>query len=383
MQVVSCISFAGCTPPSLILPAANMLPILNQGPVWTSPYAVAQLDENLRTPYVQNWYFGLQQTITPNFLLEIGHVGSIGRKLLSRDVINRSIAGSPPPNSQIGEDTFISNAGDSSYMAMEVNLRRRFSRGLQFQTSYTWSHAIDNQSDVFEGVRTDPRTNAFALATFTRQLDGQVDRGNADFDQRHNLVFNSIWDLPKPHVTSSWVNRLIGSWTLSMIGAYRSGFPVTVIGDPSLADPATGLLNNRLDFIGAPGQPYNLPRPTPIPGGVQWLDPSLFQPAVGHLGNVGRGAIKGPGFWNYDAALLRNIAVSEGKQLQLRAEFYNVLNHANLSAPVTTYLSDPSGTVNPDFGKAYYGLNGASSRFGDLPLQSPSRRIQLALKFVF
>lgn len=224
---------------------------------------------------------------------------------------------------------------------MEVGLRRRFSRGLQYQVSYTWSHAIDNQSDVFEGVPTDPRTRAFALATFTRQFDARVDRGNANFDQRHNLVFNAIWDIPAPRASADWANQLIGYWTISVIGAYRSGFPVTVIANSFLADPVTGLLNNRLDLIGAPGQGYNLSHPTPVPGGVQWLDPSLFEPAVGHVGNVGRGAIRGPGFWNYDLALVRDITLSEGKQLQFRFELYNVFNHANLSAPVTTYLSDP------------------------------------------
>jgi hypothetical protein len=366
-----------------------MLPILNQSPVFLSPYAVVQLDENLRTPYAQNWYFGLQQTITPDFLVEIGHAGSVGRKLLSRDVINRgttnpSAGGPPPPNTRIGDDTFLSNAGNSNYFSMEIGLRRRSSHGLQYQASYTWSHAIDNQSDVFEGVPTDPRTGAFALAGFTRQLDARTDRGNANFDQRHNLVFNAIWDIPKPPVSAAWVNHFFGDWTVSLIGAYRSGFPVTAIGNSFLADPATGLLNNRLDFVGAPGQLYNLSRPTPVPGGVQWLDPGLFQPAVGRVGNVARGAIRGPGFWNYDFALLRGIKLSERKHLQFRAEFYNVFNHANLSAPVTTYFSDPFlGVVNPDFGKAYYGLNRTHSRFGDLPLENPSRRIQLGLRFQF
>jgi hypothetical protein len=384
LQVVNCISFMGCTPGSLRLPVTSMLPVLDQSPVLASPYSVVQLDENLRTPYAQNWYFGLQQTVTPNFLVEIGHAGSVGRKLLSRDIINRSTAGNPSANTQIGDDTFLSSAGNSNYLAMEIGLRRRFSRGLQYQASYTWSHAIDNQSDVFEGVSTDPRTGAFALAGFTRQFDARVDRGNANFDQRHNLVVNAIWDLPKPPVNAPWVDHAFRYWTVSLIGAYRSGFPVTVIANSFLADPATGLLNNRLDFVGTPGQPYNVSNPIPVPGGVQWLDPSLFQPAVGHVGNVGRGAIKGPGFWNYDLALLHDIGVSEGKKLQFRVEFYNVFNHANLSAPVTTYFSDPFlGTVNPDFGKAYYGLNRNHSRFGDLPLENPSRRIQLGLRFAF
>ena len=261
-------------------------------------------------------------------------------------------------------------------------MRRRFSRGLQYQVSYTWSHAIDNQSDVFEGLRTDPRTRAFALSTFTRQFDARVDRGNANFDQRHNLVFNVIWDIPAPNFGARWANTLLEGWTLSIIGAHRSGFPITVISSVA-PDITTGLSNNRLDFLGGPGQSFNLSSPTPVPGGVQWLDPNLFQPAVGHVGNVGRGAIKGPGFWNYDFAVLRDIGISEAIRLQFRAEFYNVFNHPNLSAPVTSFLDPRTGSVNPDFGKAYYGLNRTHSRFGDLPLENPSRRIQVGLRLEF
>ena len=379
LQLVPCLPLFGCVP-SFLIPAERMLPQLDQN---LGPAPVVQLDENLRTPYAQNWYVGVQQTITPNFLVEIGHAGSVGRKLISRDVINRFVLGFAPLNSQIGEDTFLSNAGNSNYLALEVGLRRRFSRGLQYQVSYTWSHAIDNQSDVFEGLRTGPQTRDFALATFTRQFDALVDRGNANFDQRHNLVLNAIWDLPAPSFGAPWVNTLLEGWTLSMIGAHRSGFPITVIS--SIApDITTGLRNNRLDFLGGPGQPFNLSSPTPVPGGVQWLDPNLFQPAVGHVGNVGRGAIKGPGGWNYDFAVLRDIGISEAIRLQFRAEFYNVFNHPNLSAPVTTYFSDPFlGIVNPDFGKAYYGLNRSHSRFGDLPLENPSRRIQFGLRLEF
>ena len=103
----------------------------------------------------------------------------------------------------------------------------------------------------------------------------------------------------------------------------------------------------------------------------------MLRPAVDHLGNLGRGAVKGPGFWNYDFALLRNIGRAEsGIGLQFRAEFYNLFNHANLSAPFTEY-------GDPNFGRAYYGRNRTFSRFGDLPLENPSRRIQFALRIQF
>jgi hypothetical protein len=174
-----------------------------------------------------------------------------------------------------------------------------------------------------------------------------------------------------------WTRLLLAGWTASVIGAHRSGFPVTVIGP---TDFLTEVRNPRADLV---GDPYLSPSP-PVPGGVQWLNPDAFQPAAGEVGNLGRGALKGPGFWNYDFALLRNFVFTEEIRLQFRAEFYNLFNHANLSTPGSLYFVDPfTGSVNPDFGKAYYGLSRTHSRFGDLPLENPSRRIQLGLRLSF
>jgi hypothetical protein len=379
VQVVSCFYDFGC-PVTFAVPFDPLLPLLTQDLKLEQPGSVVQLDENLVTPYAQNWYFGIQQTVTPNFIVEIGHAGSVGRKLISRDLINRYVVGVPMANEKIFEDTYLSNAGNSNYLALELGLRRRFSHGLQYQISYTYSHAIDDQSDIFEGVRTRPAPALPVLSTFTLPLDSRVDRGNANFDQRHNLVFNAIWDLPRPHLRIGWAEWLLSGWTTSVIGAYRSGFPVTVIG--TTEDFTSELRNNRVDFLGSPSESGNRSTPPPVPGGVQWLDPALFQPAVGHVGSLGRGALKGPGLWNYDFALIRTIGSSDRVRVQFRAEFYNLFNHANLSVPVSIYLNQV-GSINEDFGQAFYGLNRTYSRFGDLPLEDPSRRIQFGLRIQF
>ncbi|MGH9632170.1 MAG: hypothetical protein ACRD7E_28020, partial [Bryobacteraceae bacterium] len=351
--------------PRFMIPAEGMLPFLDQN---LGPAPSIIIDENLRTPYAQNWYAGVQHNLGNNLLLEIGHSGSVGRKLVSRDIVNRLEEARRNPAT--ANDTFISNAGNSNYVALETSLRRRISDGLQFQVSYTYGHAIDNQSDLLEGVRVGPDPTDVARAAFTRALDPEVDRGNANFDQRHNLIFNAIWDVPAPATRLNW---MLQGWTASVIGAHRSGFPVTVV--MPFQSPATAptLRNNRLDVI---GDPNSAPRP-PVPGGLQWMDPGMFRVAQNRVGNLGRGAISGPGFWNYDFALLKNFALGEGsKRLQFRAEFYNLLNHANLSPPVSDF-------TRPDFGHAYYGRNHTFSRFGDLPLDTAARRIQLALRFRF
>lgn len=378
------IHVAGCPIEcQFVIPVEAALPLLDQDLAnHLPPPDVVQLGDKLRTPYAQNWYFGVQQNLTQNTILEVGHAGSVGRKLISRDLLNRLVPDPlQQPNPGYGEITYLSNAGNSNYLSLEMAVRRRFARGLQFQTSYTYSHAIDNQSDNFEGIRTGPDPLDFALATFTREMDPRVDRGNANFDQRHNLIFNAIWQVPGPRSASWWSRWLANGWTASVIGAYRTGFPVTAIGTTSAADPdgnyrADGLRNNRLDMIGRTER-------TAVPGGVQWLNPADFQPVMGRVGNLGRGSLAGPGFWNHDFALLKSIPVSERVRVQFRAEFYNLFNHANLSTPASIYGSSVPGPGDPGFGIASYGVNRSFSRFGDLPLESAARRIQLALRIEF
>ncbi len=359
------------TPPcttTFLAPAEAMLSLLPQ----TAPRGAAvQLDEGLRSPYAQNWFAGFQHALAPSLLLEAGHAGSVGRKLISRDGVNRSV-GNLRSNPRFGATTFLSNAGNSNYLALEASLRRRFSRGLQLQVSYTYSHAIDNQSDTLEGTRAGPQPGEVFVAGFTRPYDARVDRGNANFDQRHNLVFNLIWDLPVSRWPASWTGRLVGRWTMGLIGGRHSGFPVTVIGSAQQAAPS-GLYGNRADYLGGSPRPAAGPQ---VAGGVAWLDPGRFRNARDQVGSLGRGALPGPGFWNYDFALLRSFAAGERLRAQFRAEFYNLFNHANLSAPVAVL-------DRPDFGRAYYGLNRPFSRFGELPLESSSRRIQLGLRIQF
>jgi hypothetical protein len=372
-QLANCIPQRGCEL-AFLLPADRMLQEMPQQ--FTDPPSVIQLDENLRTPYAENWFFGVQQAIGSSSVFEIGHSGSVGRKLISRETVNR-YAGTGRLTDRYGDDTFLSNEGNSNYLALELSFRRRFNRGLQFQAAYTYSHAIDNQSDTLEGIRYGPGPDDVVLADFTRQFDARVDRGNANFDQRHNLVFASVWNLPAPRFRSTWQNGAFRGWTLSLIGGYRSGFPVTVI-VPGV--DINGFDNNRADYTGGVDG-AKLATPYAVPGGVQWLDPNVFAVPTGHVGTLGRGALPGPGFWNYDIAVNRDIALSEGLRLEVRGEFYNAFNHANLSIPnsnLSNLVYDPQ-----TFGRALYGINQTYSRFGELPLASPARRIQLGLRFRF
>ncbi|MBI1894990.1 MAG: TonB-dependent receptor [Acidobacteria bacterium] len=353
--------------PGFVLPASAALP--NMRPIPGARFSAIVLDENLRTPYAQNWYFGLQRNVTDTLVLEAGHAGSTGRKLISRDVINRSELGLPP--SGTANDIFLSNQGSSTYLGLQLAARKRFGSGFQFQSAYTWSHAIDNQSDILEGTRIGPDLGHSLIAAFTRAFDPRVDRGNANFDQRHNVIVSGIWNLPSAR---GRLRYPFSGWTTSVIAGYHSGFPLTVVGLPRLAvENVAGLRNNRPDLI----RPLAEVRQA-VPGGVRWLNKEDFVIVRDRVGNLGRNAIAGPSAWNCDFALMRTVPLfREGLRAQFRFEAYNVFNHANLSVPVTNLDAPEFGITYAGRSRSYY------SRFGELPLDSPARRLQFALRFQF
>src|SRR6185503_17529719 len=128
-------------------------------------------------------------------------------------------------------------------------------------------------------------------AAFSRQFDMRADRGSSDFDQRHNVVFFSIWDLPGSHI-------LLRDWRFSQLAAFRSGFPYSVREDVGFdpANPAT-LYNGRADLI----DPNRARIDTPIPGGKLLLNANAFaQSPAARQGNTGRNAFGGPGLYNID-----------------------------------------------------------------------------------
>ncbi len=252
------------------------------------------------------------------------------------------------------------------------------------QGSYTWSHSIDNQSDPLVGdffnlTFTSIQTGATSAqrSTFSEQFNPNVDRGNSDFDQRQNLVIFSYWNLPAPFARSK-PGIVLRDWTLAGLAAFRSGLPYTVYG-PSTEIAGEGLiLNNRANLI-APGAVFA--NPAAVSGGVQLLNPAAFAPAsASTLGNTGRNAFTGPGFYSFDLSLARAFHLpwlGEAGQLRFRADAYNVLNHANLGNP-ESQLNDPG------FGVATYGRQGYPSGFPAVaPLNETPREIQLSVRVVF
>jgi len=342
----------------------------------------------IRTPFVSSYFAGVTHQFTSAFTLEVNTLGSSARKLTTTDLINRpfSLPGAVGSSSNrlgyfnptLGVMHYRANQGSSDYRALTAVSRFRSER-VQAQVAYTWSHSIDNQSDALTGEFFNLDFTALSggdsrpdRAAFSRQFDSRIDRGNSDFDQRQNLVFFSVWELPH----STRAARILRGWRVSQMAAVRSGTPYTVFARTAASLNET-IYNNRADLV----LPQDATLARSVPGGKLLLNPAAFRdPASGTVGNSGRNAFRGPAFYNLDLSVSRSFALhwlGETGRVTVRADAFNVLNHANLNNPDTLPGSET-------FGIAQYGRQERSSGFPLLvPFSETARQVQLMLKIEF
>jgi hypothetical protein len=364
-----------------VLPSYQGLPVVSlfSDPVVQSARApTTMFQPGFRSPRVQSYFFGVQQPLSGSLNVEVNYVGSRGRSLLTTDDLNRS------GTSITGPILYRGNQGSSSYNGLTSVVRYRSTRA-QLQAAYTWSHSIDNQSDILRGdyfnLSATRLTAAQASSTvvgltsaFTLPFNSSIDRGNSDFDQRHNLVLISTFDIPHPQ--RFLANYLLKDWKISEMAAFRSGAPFTVYAprstDPSILNQRADLVHPELLYVGTG---------TNVAGGMRLLNPAAFAvPAVGQVGNTGRNAFEGPGFYNLDVSLSRSFNVpllGESGRFRLRADAFNFLNHANLNLPNSVI------TVS-NFGTAKFGRAGAAAGLPVLsPVNDTSRQVQLIVRIEF
>jgi len=274
------------------------------------------------------------------FEVEIGDSADTIQSLRANGLLGPNVGLS----SQFATNAFVTNKGSSSYDGMLLSLRKRFSKGFQFDANYTWSHSVDNQSTVANV------TTAGGLICDATDL--RVCRGNSDFDIRHLVNVNGIWELPIGRGrmiggdAPGWVNAIIGGWEVSGIFTARSGLPFSL---------ATASWPRTFIFDGANGVPALLSGDLSVlrasihdtPNGIQFFaDPNAVHnpntgtgvaqyPRHGQAGS--RNVLRSQPFWSVDSALLKNFKLpwSEKQRIQVRWESYNLFNH-NVFAPPTT-----------------------------------------------
>jgi hypothetical protein len=311
---------------------------------------------NLRLPAAAQWNMALERALGAHDTLSAGYVGSAGYDLIRREVGG---AGS----SATSWIALTTNNGHSGYNAFEAQYRRRFTGGMNGLASYTWSHAIDNDS-----------SDAFLLwAGFATPSD----RGASDFDLRHSFTTTLSYTVPQSHPEKGW-RRLAGGWSVNTVLRVRSGFPITVLE----SEEYTGIsLTNAFRPLLLLSQPLWL-ADSNAPGGRRMNPAAYLLMPTAQQGDLGRNAISGFGMMQLDAALSRDFALREKVALQFRVDAFNALNHPNFADPVR-YLDNPLFGQSASMLNMMLGTGSPGSGLSPLLGTGGPRMLQLGVRLHF
>jgi len=283
--------------------------------------------------YYENWDLMIQRQLPYRFIGEVGYVGSEGHHLFGARQVNlKDPVTGKRPLPQFGQFQIKYNDSNSNFHALVASLQRSFTSGWLWQTQYVWSHAI-----------TDGSVGTGETAQVQNASCRACDRSNANFDVRHSLAINSVYQLPIGPGRSHWnaggvVGNLIGGWQVSGILTARTGLPVNILGTRKASDMADGNnRNQRPDLV--PGAPI-YPAEQTID---HWFNPAAFAvPAKGTWGNLGRNVARGPGYWEADVAVEKITPVGGKAKVRFRAEAFNLFNHPSFANPASNIAATSS-----------------------------------------
>lgn len=366
-----------------------------------APFDLNAYDPSYGVPYTYNFNLNIQRQLPSDIILQIGYVGSLGRRLVrayegdrvtaaghAACLANPACVGNPAelslnfPQYKIQPAT-IGNTGipwylsvgiqhtdgASSYNSLQVSVTKGTTHGLYFTLAYTYSHALDNASGLESSG-----FNGYGVNTFPGFE--YLSYGDSDYDARQRLVASYIYQIP---MIPGWRNRVateaLGGWHLSGMTALQTGFPVTI------TDIGTynSLYCDSFTYYNCPDVPdtssFRIKSLNPRAPGNMWFNSSVFsQEPIGTFGNVKRNFFHGPGFNYTNLSLYKNFPLAgESRFLQVRLEAFNAFNHANFAGP------DGNFNDGPFFGSITSVMQSADAN-GD---PTPGRDIQLAARFVF
>ncbi len=368
-----------CTGSAVAVPNTNLCapPVFSNfsaSDVWT-------VDQHIRTPYIQNYNFNIQQQLFGGSVLQVGYVGSAGRKLFRFRDLNQSVGGGALPYPDFVYINQFESTAVSNYGGLQASLRFH-THGLNSMLNYTWSHSIDNASDGQDFVPNAAQPdNSFNTAN---------EKANSNFDVRQRVSWNFVYEFPKS-VTHP---RLLSGWEVNGIFSAQTGQPVNINylfeGDFNGSDEYFG----RPDLVGDPKAGAH--SPDAYFNAAAFAVPCTWDASAGscvpgtqHFGSLGRNALTGPSFAQFDFSLAKNTQITESVKMQIRADAFNLFNHPNFSNPMLPAfgvdflqgsLPDANGrgigflpiTATPDVGSGNPYLGGGGAR-----------NLQLALKFSF
>jgi hypothetical protein len=329
------------------------------------------IDKTIRTPYVQNWHFTIQRELAKDLALDLGYTGNHSVGLWVNEDLNQALPNKTGqnlplktrrPNAKFDYIDANYGAGFSSYQALQVKLKKRYTSGLTLLNSFTWSKAIDNAAGALEAANGDQQA--------VNLFDSASQKGLSGYDQPLNDTLSAVYDLPFGHARRYGsklpylADALLGGWTLSGINTMASGQTINLTYDPNSAFIATdGSKNSAVYRPNITGDPM-------MPSGqrsiTQYFNPAtvLVPTDVTHpYGNAGRNIGRSNAYFDLDFGIHKQFRLpGEGRNLEFRTEVFNALNKTNFSP------------ANGDR---------SSSAFGTITGTFPARQVQFALRLAF
>jgi hypothetical protein len=328
-------------------------------------------------PFIENMFPGVANAFVPGSATQNYYYGwAVINGLSDEDNLNlmdrQRISGTNTCYTKTGCNTFYpfqaaglptwTNAAYANYNALTVTLRRALSSGLAFDFNYTWSHSTDNSSGAESGAGNSGAVlqDAFNVNSFY---------GSSDFDERHNITANALYELPfgrnklLARNVNKFVNGIIGGWQVSTIFRYHSGLPSTISANGVY--PTNYEISALVNLLpGAPNQFGKVIDNNGVPSLFANTSAAgnYFQQAGGTTGT--RAIVRLPAVSNIDIALMKTFALPwEGHRISVRGEAFNAFNHVNLYNPIL----DINNT----------------GQFGEFQAAMPARVIQLSMRYAF
>jgi len=316
---------------------------------------VFYISQNFKQDQAQVWNFSIQRQLPADTMFSVAYVGTHGVHLYRDLQLNQSLPGPGPIGPRLPFYSIAPNIptvdqrngdGMSRYNALQVKVEKRFSHGLSFLASYTFSKTMDNTTTI--------------LYPYNDQLNYALSQGFKLVDVPQNFVLSYVYELPLGN-GKAWAHysgvagRLVGGWSLNGITTFQSGQPLFIT-------VANNLLNNNGGSNAANITCSSVATPKQV---NQWFDTTCFaNPPAYTFGNGGVGHVRGPGLNNTDFSLAKDTLLSaERLRLRVEADFFNVFNTAHFGNPNTTFGNSNFGVISGD--------------------RLPPRLIQLGAKFQF
>jgi Carboxypeptidase regulatory-like domain len=358
-------------------------------PIWPGTQNVYAFPQHPRDTNAVNWLAGVEQQLPEQFIMTLNY--SANRVQHQQAGVNFAAINENPANTVTAINQVYPNyaseyyEGDvlgSNYNSLQLQVRRNY-RHLNTQANYTWSHEFDDMVNVFSG--------------YSNPFDPSNDHSSGDIDVRHNFTASAVYDFPELSHRSGLMRQTLGGWQASTIVQTRSGLPENIT-----------LISG---FFGNPMRPNYVPGQSLWAPNAKWPNSSYnlgaFAVPPGYdgswgtnLGNVGRNALRGPTFAQWDLSLMKNFPLSERARLQFRTDLFNILNHPNFNNPdggicqsvqpasgntpascTETIVNDtPEYAINPNFGKVSSTIQSvANGAVGN----GTSRQIQFSARILF